>query len=335
MQRKLPIFQTVGESLTFGFFHIFSVLRLAWLPMILIVVVWFAAMILVFGSGIMAVLSAGVADGFAGEEIWEQIFEGMAWETVGFGVGAVAILAYLTAALVTALLTGSYAVPIYRLAAVDAPPPRGLFYLRIGPPQWRYLGATVIQIVLILIPVAAILAGALTIAALAGDGFGPLFHAIMEEGGTYTDTEITGPAGWAIFAVAAIGAILVIWLVLRLLTFLPATAVEDRIALGSAFAMTGGNVWRLLGAGIVYGIALALISFALEMALAIAALIGGALTMAIVAAFAGGGAGVAGAILGPLGVVVIMALYILYFAYSIGVQLAFPAIAYKYLHRDG
>ncbi|GAB4540137.1 MAG: hypothetical protein Tsb0010_18190 [Parvularculaceae bacterium] len=333
MQRKLPVFQTVGESLTFGLFHIFTVLRLAWLPMVLTFVVWFAALVLVFGSGIMAVLTAGVAEGFAGKDVLEQIIEGMAWETVGLGFGAVAILAYLTAALVTALLAGSYSVPIFRLAAIGDAPPRGIFNLRIGPPQWRYLAATVIQIVLILIPVAAIVAGAFTLAALAGDGFGPLFNEILNDGESYS--EVTGPAGWGIAAIAIIGVIFVIWLVLRLFTFLPATAAEDRIALGSAFSMTGGNVWRLLGAAIIYGIALALISFALEMALAITALIGGALTVAIVAAFAGGGAGAAGAILGPLGVILITALYILYFAYSLGVQLAFPAVAYKYLHRDG
>lgn len=331
MQRQLPIFQTVGESLTFGFFHLFKVLRLAWLPMILIMVVWAAAVILVFGSGVTAVLTAGVAEGFAGKDVWEQIFDGMAWETVGLGFGAVAVLAYLAAALVSALVAGSYAVPVYRLAAVNASPPDGLFNLRIGPPQWRYLGATVIQIGLILIPVAVILAASFTIAAVAGDGFEPLFDAMLQDGEAYT--EVSGPAGWGIFAVAVIGVIFVIWLALRLLTLLPATAAEDRIALGSAFSMTGGNVWRLLAAGIVYFIALAFISFALELALGIATLIGGALTVAIVAAFAGGGAGVAGAILGPLGVIVIAALYILYFAYSIGVQLAFPAVAYKYLHR--
>jgi hypothetical protein len=65
-------------------------------------------------------------------------------------------------------------------------------------------------------------------------------------------TIIIGGAGFLAF-------ILAIWMSLRLTLAPPALVAERRLAIGDAFRMTRGNVWRLIGLYIVTWIAVAVL----------------------------------------------------------------------------
>lgn len=102
-------------------------------------------------------------------------------------------------------------------------------YFSLAAPVWRMIGASLLA--------ALILFGVVLATCI---GVAVLLWGVGHYAG--------GISGLAKFALAASAAIGIVYMALRLVFFLPAIVVaEERIGLARAWALGGGNVWRILG----------------------------------------------------------------------------------------
>ena len=118
-----------------------------------------------------------------------------------------------------------------------------------------------------------------------------------------------------------------VWLSLRLLPAPSIAAVENRIDFGAAWAMTKGNFWRMIGAGILF----IFIYQAVVSVFFLVALIPGAMIFGLI--FAAGAA--LGDIIAMLGLFVMAlvgaGLLIAIVAFGMAAEIAFPARIYAHL----
>nr|GGH93980.1 hypothetical protein GCM10011355_07090 [Aquisalinus luteolus] len=141
-----------------------------------------------------------------------------------------------------ALAFAPASVRLARIIAGDAGEPSGIGYLKFTGREWRYVKGMVILglIYLFLVFVPTML---------------PMAFVNLETG------EI--PAFLSMLPLLMFIIMLVfLWFMLRLVTFLPMIAIEDRLSFRDAFRMTKGNVWRIVGSFLLLYLMLVGIYFA-------------------------------------------------------------------------
>ena len=137
----LRIFSTVGEALNFGARRMETIMRVAWLPVVLMLI---ANMTMVF-------LLLSVANGrlitFADVQTFKQA-EALAGQTivVGVSMGNIPVLLILGGALViNGILISSFMAPLIRLAGLGERPRPGVLHAPFGMDQIRYLVSSLIS----------------------------------------------------------------------------------------------------------------------------------------------------------------------------------------------
>ncbi|MEM8988495.1 MAG: hypothetical protein AAGC95_17420 [Pseudomonadota bacterium] len=214
MERKLPVIETATGAFGFGFQNIFTVLRLAWLPLVLWVLLY---------SAYFYVLGGGAFD-----------FSVLMGEEPAVGLAAYSALELVTV-VIEMFLFAAFTLAVIRMAALGEDAPGGVAYLRVGGNEVRYVLGILLYILLFLI-----------FTALA---FAPLVGVVI-----YSETEAGDAAWTipAMVAAGAFGFVAFTWFLCRTATFVPVIAAERRLAFFYAFGMTAGNFWRIVGASLMF-----------------------------------------------------------------------------------
>ena len=248
MDRDIDFGTAVGGAFKFGLRGFAPLLRLGWLP--LLVVVAGAALLIYAGATFDGMTRLGEAG-----------------ETFRMGTGGSVLLDDVTSP-AAAMLGGLLVllgligfVPVYvgliRRAAGQADLPGWRFDGR----SWRVIGAVLLLALLAV-------AGALL--------------AVLPFVGVFAATGDPGGVGIAAMVVAGIALFCAfVFVSVRLTLFVPLAATENRVSLSEAWSATRGKFWVLLGGLIVTGIGAAIIGSILEL---VGTLLGGALDVGAVLA---------------------------------------------------
>lgn len=231
MTKRLPIAETALGAVTFSLAHVLPTLRVYWLPLLLLgALASYTLSTLFQGVDLEALIALAESDAQAFEEMSEDEFLTMIAPDPG-ALGGGILLAILTA-LVSVVVFIPLSTLLYRVAAEDEQMPIGLFYWQWGAREWTFLFTIIIYMVLFGgISLAIELAGGAAIMIIQGTG----------------DVTI----GWVAMLIPILVSIITIWLTLRTILVLPASAVEGQINIFSALKATGGNVFRILGSILV------------------------------------------------------------------------------------
>ena len=209
---KIPLEKTIGATYSFAFSNILSVFGVLWLPSLIL-----AAMV---GALIYFVVPdfRFVDHAFVAQERFDQLMEG-AFLIARFA-GLIALVSLVVRAMVTV------GVMEKALGRREGPV---FVYFSLGPPVWRLIGAIVLA-VLIIAAVTALTVIAAGLSVWAAAHYAPGILGLVK-------------------VVAVCSAVLwVVYMALRLTFFLPAVVVaEERIGLGRAWELGGGNFWRIIG----------------------------------------------------------------------------------------
>jgi hypothetical protein len=201
----------------------------------------------------------------------------------------------------------------------DYEPPNLPFYFAIGGREIRYFIVRLLYTILAI--VVTVFLGAI--------GAGVVVLAI---GAVETVTGEGSAVVMALVGALVLWLILIwLWILLRFLPVLPIAAVENRIAFGDAWKMTKGNFWRLLLSGAMFIAILQGVLMVFILALFVPAAVVLGLVGVIGASVAGPGAFI---VLAPLAIIGILAL-IVFAAFSLAAESAFPARIYAYLSGCG
>lgn len=239
---KLPVGDTLAFSLRYGLAAIPAFFRAGWLP--LLILAGGVACVMFGTNNVTMDTSVQLGSESAGMSREISVMEEDI-ENVGlFAAG-------LVLCLIGAILFIPVFVAMLRRAAGE-PLPGGLVASRWGGPEWRYIGASLLSIPIYLL--------ALTIAAL--PAIVAIAFAAGPEGFEALGEGEAVPGGPWLIVGMVIGLVFLIWFAVRFSFFAPYAAVQNRIAPVSAFAMTGGNFWRIVVMGIVLGLLLLLIEAA-------------------------------------------------------------------------
>jgi hypothetical protein len=298
-KQKLAVTQTVMDSVSFGWANKFTTLRLIWVGFLIYLVAYLGGIFLALGP-----------EFFTDDSVYGGLVEGNPDDVAEYfamqaGATGIAVLA--------ALALVPFYVVMYRYAAGEIEAPSGFGYFQFGGRELRFVIGYFVAALAFLV-VAAI--------TLAPFGISLALAINNAEGGG-------SPGAWGgltgLFLI--IGVVLLVWFSLRMTTFMPAVAVENRLVLFRALRMTGGNVWRILGGfllmmllmmAIVLGFYLAIIIVAV-----IVALIGSAIASALPEI-------VAIILAIPVAFVVVAGILVFY-SFMIGVQMSFVAKIYAQL----
>ncbi len=206
------------------------VIRIAWLPIVLVILLYAGSFVLLAGAGL------GSAD-FSGADPEEAI--GALFESSGFLAGYLVISFVMP--FVSMLILACVYVAVTRAATyTNFEPPSLPFYFALGSRELRYFVTQILYGIIIgfsAMITAGLVFGAIGLTAVATEAVDGQAKALIAAPG----------------AALAIWIVLVwLWIVLRLLPVLPIAAVENRISFGDAWTMTKGNFWRLLISGALF-----------------------------------------------------------------------------------
>ncbi len=307
---KTPILRPATEAVLFGFERIGMIIRIAWLPIVLVLGLY------VVSFGILVGADAPMPVEFDGdnpERMFQQLFASP--DFVSFSIFQATIFP-LAASLI---LSCVYVAATRASTLADYEPPNLPFYFALGARELRYFVVRLLYTILII--VATVIIGGLgagVIALTVGT-----FEAIQGENGAL----MVALAGAIILSLILIW----LWVVLRFLPVLPIAAVENRIAFGDAWKMTKGNFWRLVLSGAMFLAIMegVLIVFFLALLLPAGVVLG--LIAAIGASVVGSAAFI---VLAPLVIIAVIAGIVLA-AFVLAAQAAYPARIYVYLSECG
>ncbi|MBB5519176.1 hypothetical protein [Amphiplicatus metriothermophilus] len=139
---KLPVFSVVGEALNFGARRMETIMRVAWLPVVLLLVL---NMTTVFAA---LSIAAGRLVTFADVRSFAQA-EALFGRALALGwLGKPGEMATLIAASAAAelVLVAAFMAPLIRLAGLGERPRPGLVRLEFGPAQLRYIVASLLSL---------------------------------------------------------------------------------------------------------------------------------------------------------------------------------------------
>lgn len=307
---KTPILRPPLEAVLFGFERIGMVVRIAWLPIVMV-------LLLYVGSAFLICVALGGGSFDLASDDPEAVMESIV-SSPGF-LGFYALQVTVLPLLASLLLSCVYVAATRASTLTDYEPPAMPFYFALGSREVKYFIVKLLYT--ILIAVVSVVALGL-IAGIAGL--------------TILGTEsVTGQARAIVIAPGAAVALWLtliwIWILLRFLPVLPIAAVENKIAFGEAWRMTKGNFWRLLLSGAFFISILQGVLFILLLAIFLPAFI----VLLIVA-------GIGSAVLGPLSFAILALIIVLAVpaiiaisAFSLAAEAAFPARIYAYLSGCG
>lgn len=305
---KLPVVDTVFGTFGFAFKRFLTVFKVALLPSIILMGPILYLVLTQLG-GLMETIIA-FAEATEGSEPSEEDAQALFVSMMPF-LGVMMLMLPLQM-----LYVSMIAVPLHRAIVLDEKP--GIF--RLDGLVWRYFFG---QIVFLLLIVAI----SLVVFIPMGIGIG-LIESSMGEG------ENAGVL--ATVGLFFIGMVLFLFLVIRLSLFMVEISVSGQFGVRAAFAKTSGNVWRIIGAGLLY--ILLFIGVAIVMEIINYGFIGVALVTHLDALEAAGESEDIAAIfavlkdmaVSPLGgiylaVMAVMSLFVT------GLEIAFPAMMYRNL----
>jgi hypothetical protein len=302
---KLPILRPAVEAIVFAFENIISIARIAWLPVLLV--------ILLYCMSFFAFLGIGVGDVIGGGEgidaTMERAFGGPG--LFGFYIAQFTVLP-----VVAMLLLACVYVAIIRAAVErDHAFPSGIAFFQLGVREIRFVLTQILYG--LFIGVSAFI----MIVILAATAW--LTSAAIEAVDSAAQFLIIAPVVVLVVFVFMIW----LWLVLRFLPVTAIAAVENRIAFGDAWSMTRGNFWRIIGAGLLF----IFLYQAVVTVFAIVAVIPGLLVAGIFFS-AGAALGEVIAVIGLVFLVIIGAIFLAaLIAFGAGAEISFPARIYAHL----
>ncbi|MEM9234705.1 MAG: hypothetical protein AAGA69_10790, partial [Pseudomonadota bacterium] len=268
MSRKLPIAETAIQSVSFAIRHVWPTIRLGWLPLIGFIG------LLVFG--VMTMLSGvpGLIESF--ETIYEEIMAQYAaagspntyslsdeeiTAILERNIGEPDLARLMLGGLIC-LLGWLIFVPLstllFRIAAGDVEAPRGFFYWQWGGRETRLVATYILYIVVV--------QGALYAVELFGVTLADQFA---------NSGDVT--LAWAPTVVPILFFVITIWITMRTILIVPASAIENDMNFIEATLATGGNFFRLLGSLILLIIMIVAASLAFAIVIFIGAILFGAL----------------------------------------------------------
>ena len=307
---KTPILRPATEAVLFGFERIGMVIRIAWLPIVLVIGLY-VTMFSIFVGG-DATLPAGIDSNNP-----ERMIEGLL-ASPGFMSFYILQAAFMPLA-ASLILSCVYVAATRASTLTDYEPPNLPFYFAIGGREIRYFIVRLLYTILAIVVtvfVGAIGAGVVVLAVGA-------VETVTGEGSAVVMALVGALVLWLI--------LIWLWILLRFLPVLPIAAVENRIAFGDAWKMTKGNFWRLLLSGAMFIAILQGVLMVFILALFVPAAVVLGLVGVIGASVAGPGAFI---VLAPLAIIGILAL-IVFAAFSLAAESAFPARIYAYLSGCG
>ncbi|HEV7694234.1 MAG TPA: hypothetical protein VGO52_25590 [Hyphomonadaceae bacterium] len=213
---KLPVFKAVAMTFAFLGAHLLDLVRIVWLPMALMLVL----MAVVMPGYMQTIMGASTADPAAASEEAMAAFSASAPVLLLLFVVSIAFYLVLFAGVLKLVLHGEN--------------PKLPFYAGFGGDEFRLLGTWVLQLLIFI--------GA--------------YIGIALVGGAAAFLAVSSPmlGGIAALVVIIVGMVAFCWLMLRLSLATPATIGQRTIGLGPSWNVAKGNVWRLLGYWLIWGI---------------------------------------------------------------------------------
>ncbi len=305
---KTPVLRPPLEAVLFGFERIGMVIRIAWLPIFLSLLVYFASFVLLLGSA-----GIGDMDWSASEAALERVITHP-------GFSAFYILQSIILPFVVSLILSCVYVAVTRASTLAAYEPPSLpFYFALGSRELRYFVVRLLYA--ILVGVSAVIF------------FGLIAGVVMLAVSLVGAAE--GEASLVVIAPTAAVSIWLflvwLWIVMRFLLALPIAAVENRIAFGDAWKMTKGNFWRLVVSGLFF----LMLMHAMVMALVLIIFVPAVFVLGLVGAVASSFVGAAGFGLFALLAVLAIPAFIVIGSFGLAAEAAFPARLYAYLSGCG
>lgn len=232
---KLPVFATFGNALGFAFGSFFTVFRLTWLP---------------FAMLIAANLAIGIY-------VQEMILH----DTPRIDPFSIAshiddfIVAQIAVIILQAIAIAAAAVSVHRVILFGDRKPGVYFNFPFGGTEFLYVMMGLVWATIILLIMAIVFAPVIF---LISSGDPAAFFAKMQD--VFKDWPPKGKPGPEFFRTLGplmfayfVGWIIALYVGLRLMVWPPAIVATRRFALGEAWALTRGNVWRFIGLFLLVG----------------------------------------------------------------------------------
>lgn len=223
----LPVFATFRNAVKFVFANILTIVRLAWLPLLVLAAAQYFIQMQIMRAQIAALGAAG---------------PGISLDEALSAAQSVAPLSLLLTAL-SILAVSIVAVALHRVILFDDRKPGTYILFSFGPAERTYalmavlyaFGVAAIFLVIMWVATAILLPAA----GSAGD------LVIRMINGTLDPNALKDSALFGL--VMALAAILVVIVVARLMVLPAAVVATGRLAVSESLALTRGNVWRIVG----------------------------------------------------------------------------------------
>ncbi len=314
MSHSIPVGAVLNEAFQFGLQRWGTVIRLAWAPVLISLLLMAGFFGLAFNVEAMTQASA---ENFSSVKDYLRLPVSV---IVGLG-----LLLYV----LVALLYAGFMASIFRLVALGEHQP-GFFTVRLDGPASRVFWALIITglistaIWIVAFAVALPLTGN-SVGAFFGE-MGAFIAAMLAAAETGSDEAAAAQAAgvfnyWKTFLYTfAIAFIPLLYINVRLAPFIPGSAAENRLLLMGSFNLTRGQFWPVLAAMFLMGVVVIVISIVFDLVSSLLEILMGL-----------GQAGGAFAIIAGVIGILYFAMMVFYYAVIYGAQLAFSAIIYRRL----
>jgi hypothetical protein len=243
----LPIFGITGRSLWFVVANLFSLFRLSWLPLAMLIATTY-----------------GMAYAIV------ELSPGQKLSDIEDGGNRAYLFATLTEVILNGIVLSVIAVNVHRIILFDDRRPNVYFAFPFGLTELLYvvMGTLTYFFLALLIGVIAYIYFILL--SLAPQGAALLIAAMVEAAKEAAPTVSPWMIGIT-YVTVIVGYILGVWLMLRLTVWPPAVVANNRLSLGEALRLSKGRVFALLGLMIASILAYVAALFVFAVAIAIAA----------------------------------------------------------------
>jgi len=276
MKPKVKTAEAAMESLRFGANNLGLIIRLYWLPVIFFIGLYIIFLFTFMGGLAVYQVSAGEAD--------PTLTLGWPYHLMSFALTGVSLLLFAP---------GS--VALMRIISGDMERPTGIAYFRFGDRELRFVGASLLLMIIYF---------AVTMLV-------PIYFftsAVVVHDGTPALPTLENYLPWYAVVVVLVA---YIWFSVRMVPFLPMTAIENRIAPVASFRLSAWNFWRIFGAYLMLIIIMIMLYIGFAICIAIAAMIVMFVIGGLLASLGGGeGAGIGLGILLGVAFLVVYALVI-------------------------
>ena len=216
----LPIFGITGRSLWFVLANIFSLFRLCWLPLAMLIATTYA-------------MAYGIV----------EISPGKTIETVDEGAF---LFATLTEMILNGIVLSVVAVNVHRIILFGDRKPDVYFAFPFGRTELLYVVMGTLTYLALVLLIGVIAYIYFIMIGLVPKGAALVIAAIVEAA-TEAAPKVSPWIGVLTGVTLIVGYILSLWLMLRLTVWPPAVVANNRLSLGEALRLSKGRVFALLG----------------------------------------------------------------------------------------